>query len=264
MMVAQYLHFDVLGAAHEPFQEYSVVAERGGRFAARLLEFAVELRCAIYHPHAAPASAKGGFDDQRIADLAGDLRGLLRVGDGLFAAGHARNAGLLGQSPRGGLIAQQVEQIRRGSDENDARAFAGAGQRGVLREKSVTRMNRVHTLLFGQRHYAFDVQVGLYRTFALADQIGLVRLEAVQREAVFFGINGDGAQTQFIGGAQNSDSDFAAIQCKEFIHVRRARKTNVLFRITGGARRALQDEPGEGKGFSHKMSLEELIPHAGN
>jgi hypothetical protein len=26
----------------------------------------------------------------------------------------------------------------------------------------------------------------------------------------------------------------------------------------------IQDEPGEGNGFSHKMSLEELIPHAGN
>ena len=229
VIVAQYLHFDVLGAAHEAFQEHGVIAERGGRFAARLFQFAVELRGAIYYAHAAPATAEGGFDNQRITDLAGDFRGLLGIGDGFLAAGNARNARFLGEPPRGGLIAQQVEQIRRRADENDAGSFAGAGQRRVLGEKSVPRVNRVHTLLFGQRDNAFDIQVGLYRTFALADEVGLVRLEAVQRKAVFFGIDGDGAQAQFVGGAQNANSDFAAIQCKEFIHVRECAENKRAF-----------------------------------
>ena len=161
----------------------------------------VEVRGAIHYAHAASAAAERGLDDQRIADLAGDFRGLPRVGDGFLAAGNARNAGFLRQAPRGRLIAQQVEQVRRGSDENDARAFAGARQGRVLGEKSVPRVNRVHTLLFGQRDDAFHIQVGLHRTFALADEVGFVGLEAVQRQAVFFGIDGDGAQAQFIGGA---------------------------------------------------------------
>ena len=200
-LIAQYLHFDVLGAAHEAFQEHRVVAERGRRFAARLFQLARELRGAIYYAHAASAAAEGGFDNQRKTDLGGDFRGLPGIGDGFLAAGYARNAGFLREAPRGGFVAQQVEQVRRGSDENDARAFAGAGQRRVLGKKSVPRVNRVHTLLFCQRDNAFDVQVGFYRTFALTDEVGFVGLEAVQREAVFFGINGDGAQAQFIGGA---------------------------------------------------------------
>ena len=229
VIVAQYLHFDVLGAAHEAFQEHSVIAERGGRLAARLFQLALELRGAIYYAHAPAAPAEGGFDNQRITDLAGDFRGLLGIGDGFLAAGNARNARFLGESPRRGLIAKQVEQIRGRADENDTGSFAGAGQRGVLGKKSVPRVNRVHTLLFGQRDNTFDIQVSLYRTFALANKVSLVRFEAVQRKAVFFGINGDSTQPQLVGGAQNANSDFAAIQCKEFIHVRGARKNKRAF-----------------------------------
>ena len=99
-------------------------------------------------------------------------------------------------------------------------------------------MNRVHALLFGQRHDAFDIEIGLHRSFALADQVGFVGFEAVQREAVFLGIDGDGAQAQFIGGAENADGDFAAIECEEFFHGGVRGKTTCFLRITGGTRRA--------------------------
>ena len=85
-------------------------------------------------------------------------------------------------------------------------------------------MDRVDALLLGQRDDAVDVEIGLDRALALADQIGLVGLEAVQREAILLRIDGDGAHAQFVGGAEDADGDFAAIQCEEFFHVRRARK----------------------------------------
>ena len=46
---------------------------------------------------------------------------------------------------------------------------------------------------------------------ALADQIGLVGLEAVQRQLVLFGIDGDGLDAELVGGAEHADGDFAAV-----------------------------------------------------
>ena len=66
---------------------------------------------------------------------------------------------------------------------------------------------------------ALDIEIGLDRAFALADQVGFVGLEAVQGEAVFLGIDGDGAQAEFVGRAQNADGDFAAIQSEKFLHL---------------------------------------------
>src|ERR1039458_267340 len=103
--VAQNLDFDVLGASYVTFQEYGVVAEGGGRFLARLFQFAGEVLGFVHHAHAAPAAAERGFDDQRVADLGGDFGGVFFVGDGFPAARDARNSGLLGEAAGGGLFA---------------------------------------------------------------------------------------------------------------------------------------------------------------
>jgi hypothetical protein len=54
-----------------------------------------------------------------------------------------------------------------------------------------------------------DVEVGLERLLALADQVALVGLEAVQREAVLVGVDGDGPDAEFGGGAHHADGDLA-------------------------------------------------------
>src|SRR6185312_10336534 len=46
---------------------------------------------------------------------------------------------------------------------------------------------------------------------ALADLIGLVRLEAVEGEFVFLGIDRDGGNAQFRGGPENPDRDLGAV-----------------------------------------------------
>jgi hypothetical protein len=91
------------------------------------------------------------------------------------------------------------------------------GSAGIFRKKTVARMNGVDAALLGERHDAIDVQIGLNRALALADQIGFVRLEAMQAEAVFVRIDGDGANLQLIGGAENADGNFAAIQASSFL-----------------------------------------------
>ena len=49
------------------------------------------------------------------------------------------------------------------------------------------------------------------RLARLADQVRLVRLEAVQGVAVFVRIDRDRANAQLMRGAENADGDFAAI-----------------------------------------------------
>ena len=63
-----------------------------------------------------------------------------------------------------------------------------------------------------QRHDSLDVKIGLDRPLAFADQVRLVRLESMQAKPIFVRIHGDRADSQFVGGAQDADRDFAAIQ----------------------------------------------------
>ena len=73
----------------------------------------------------------------------------------------------------------------------------------------------------GQRDDAVDVEVRADRLARLADAVGLVRLEAVQGEAVFVRVDGDGADAQLVGRAEDADGDLAAIgdqQLRNFWH----------------------------------------------
>ena len=77
-------------------------------------------------------------------------------------------------------------------------------------------MNRVNVVLFRDRDDAGDVEIRLDGPFATADLVGFVGFEAVQREAIFLGVNRDGAQAEFGGGAEDTNRDLAAIGGEQF------------------------------------------------
>ena len=72
-------------------------------------------------------------------------------------------------------------------------------------------MNGVDLVLLRERDDRWNVQVRLDRLARLADEIGLVRLEAVQGVAVLMGINGDSPNPQLMGAAKHTDGNLAAI-----------------------------------------------------
>ena len=78
-------------------------------------------------------------------------------------------------------------------------------------------MNGIGARELGDADIFIDLQIGFDRAFALADQIGLVGLEAVQRQFVFFGIDRNSLQTEFVGRAKHTDGDFAAIGDEDFL-----------------------------------------------
>ena len=73
-------------------------------------------------------------------------------------------------------------------------------------------MNRIDVARRGPaRRCSSNVQVRLQRLARLADQVGLVGLEAVEGVAVFVRVDRDRANAQFVGAAKDADGDFAAI-----------------------------------------------------
>jgi len=53
----------------------------------------------------------------------------------------------------------------------------------------------------------------------LADQVSLIRLETVETQPVFLRVNGDSSELELVGGPEESNGDFAAIQREELPHL---------------------------------------------
>ena len=73
-------------------------------------------------------------------------------------------------------------------------------------------MNGVDLFFAGEVDDAFVVEVGFDGPLAFPDQIGFIRLETVEGEAIFLGIDCHRADAEFIGRTEDTDSDLAAIQ----------------------------------------------------
>ena len=146
-----------------------------------------------------------------IAELLGQGAGLLVGADGRVAAGQDGDAGLLGDAAGRHLVAELFEDLDARADEDDAGVADGAGELRVFGEEAVAGMDRVDLVFAGQGDDAGDVEVGADRFAGLADAVGLVGLEAVQGEAVLVGVEGDGANAQLVGRAEDADGDLAAV-----------------------------------------------------
>ena len=145
-----------------------------------------------------------------------DFQRLRAVGDGIFRAGQDGHADFFGEGARGDLVAHQTQQFGARPDKRDAGVAAGLGEVRIFRKKSVAGMDEVHALFLRQRDDARDVEIRADRALARADEIGFIRLEAMDGEAVFLGVDGDGAQAEFRGGAKDADGDFAAVGDEQF------------------------------------------------
>ena len=214
--VAEQLHLDVPGPLDELLDEHRRAAE--GRLALTLGAFERhgQLVFAAHHAHAAAAAAVGRLEDHGPAELLGDCQRVGRARDRLRAAGEDRHAGPLGEVAGGRLIAEHLEEFDPRAHERDARLLARRGEGGVLREEPVSRMDRIHAVVLGERDDRLDVEVAAERLARLADEIRFVGLEAVEREAVFVGVDRDGADAELVGGAEDADRDLAAVGDEQF------------------------------------------------
>ena len=74
VLVAQYLHLDMAGAANILLQKNGIIAECGAGFFPGLFHFASKILHSLDDAHPAAAAAECGLHDQRVTNLPGRFR----------------------------------------------------------------------------------------------------------------------------------------------------------------------------------------------
>ncbi len=81
-----------------------------------------------HHAYAPPAAARGGLDQDRVADALCFQPGLLPIRAGFVCALDDRQALFASETSRRDLVAQQADGAGRRTDEGDAGISAGFGE----------------------------------------------------------------------------------------------------------------------------------------
>ena len=114
VVVAENLHFDVLGAGNVFFEEDGGIAEGAAGFvwASSSRRARSAALCTTRMPRPPPPKAALMMRGKPIS--CGDLQRFAAVGDGLLRAGQGGHAEFLGQGAGGGFVAHHVEHSGRG------------------------------------------------------------------------------------------------------------------------------------------------------
>ncbi len=211
MQVAEDLHLHMARAADQFLEVDLVVAERRQRLTPRSLQRRRQVGRRLDDAHAAPTAAPAGLEHDREADALGQPLAFGQVGRQRRGGRHHRHAG----GHRGvaccDLVAQRAHHFGARPDPAQAGGDDRVGEVGVLRQESVARVDGVDAGVARDAQDVFAVQVGRERLLALADDITLVGLEAVQRLPVLLGVDAHGADAHLVGRAHDADRDFGTV-----------------------------------------------------
>ena len=143
VFVSEDLDLDMPHFREKAFEINLRIAERRRSLGRRLGEESAKLVHARGNPHPASAAAARRLQQQRKADLSGNLRRRLCVGKSLRRTRHDRDAVARGDPPRFDLVAHRADCFRARADKSELLLAAARGERTFLRKESVARVNRV-------------------------------------------------------------------------------------------------------------------------
>ncbi len=214
--IAQDLHLDVAGADDHLFQIAFAIAK--GRFglATAFQNLFFQFIRPLDRAHAAPTAAPAGFQHQGVSDLgrlSTDRVHVVAQNLGGRDDGHAR---LDCDAPGAGLVTKRAHGGGFRANESDAVCFASVHEIGVFRQQAIAGVDRICPAFLGDADDFINRQICGDRSHAFADLIGLVRLEPVQAQLVFFGIDGDSLLAHFIGSAHHADGNFPTVRDQDF------------------------------------------------
>ena len=212
MTVRQDLDLQVAGAADEALEVDVVLAEGGVRLAPGRKQRGLELVLGLDRAHAAPAAAPAGLEHAGEAHAARELERRGRVRRQRLGRRHRGHLGTRRDLARGHLVAKQAQRLRPRADEGDAGIGAGLGELGRFGKEAVARMDRLALRLRGDADDVVHGEVGGDGAAARADSVGLVGLEAVEREVVFLGVDRNRGLAHLVGGAQDANGDLAPVR----------------------------------------------------
>ena len=171
------------GVDDELLDEDAVVAERRRRFRLRPGEALGDLTGRMGDAHALAAAAGRGLDHHGIADLVGDLDGVLGVLDHAEIARNRRDLGRGRRLLRFDLVAHRGDGAGIGTDEDDAVLLQRPREGLALGEEAVAGMHGLRSRCLTGGDDLVDLEIGL-GSRSCADRHGLVGQLDMQRVAI--------------------------------------------------------------------------------
>ena len=163
LTVSQHLNFDVAWVFQVFFHVHHVIAESRFRFRFGHGDGLRQFSIAAYNAHTATAAAAGRLDDHRIANaFSMGTVSIHVVGQRAVRAWYGWNTGFFHRGDRRHFVTHQANSVGFRADEDKARAFYLLSKVGVLREETVTRVNRDRASDFGGADDCRDVQIAFY------------------------------------------------------------------------------------------------------
>jgi hypothetical protein len=207
--VAEHLHLDMAGLFHQPFQEQTGPREAGRRDPPDAVPGFGKVGGFVAGPHADAAATAGGLEHHRIAEgvRGGQGRREVRKQAG---PGKQRNPGGLGGGTGGVLGAEHLQLLGRRADEHQSGVLDAPGELRVLGQESVTGVDRPRTALQRRLQDQVGAEIAVLGG-RRPEPDGVVREPDVRCAAVRVGEDGDRAQAEAAGGADDADRDLAAV-----------------------------------------------------
>ena len=211
--IAQHLHFDVAGAAHQLLDIQVGTAKGGQRLGLAALEAWRDLVEAFNHAHAASTTTGQGLDHHGAGQVAmaqrpeEDLR--LSQAHGAVHALGDRHLTACSQRARLCPVAQQVQHLGSRAHKGQASSHARPGKGRVLAQQAVARVHMRAGLLAGGQQHLSHVQVGRHAT--ARQGVHHVHMVGMQGVAFVLRHQAHGAPAQLSCGTGNANGDLTTV-----------------------------------------------------
>ena len=147
---------------HEFFQINRIIAKRGERLRASSIVSLFHLFFLVDQAHSFPATSHRGFQHDRKTDLPADPACFSGILQRLLRAGDNRYTGSYHPLASGYFIPHSLHRFGRRADKDDSFFFASAGKIRILRQETISGMDRISLMLFGCPDNLFDIQVTIF------------------------------------------------------------------------------------------------------
>ena len=199
VVVAQDLDLDVAGSLDIALEEHAIVTECVLRLALRGRDRLVEFGGRLDDSHPLATAAGGGFDQQRVADVV--------TGGRVVGRRQRRYAGVDCDPLRRQLVAHRLDDVRGRTDPRQTRIDDGSGERSVLRQEAVARVDCGCTARDRRSDDRRSVEVA-----AVLETDGFVGVGHERGVGVGVDVDGDGAHAHGPCRSEDAPCDLAAVR----------------------------------------------------
>jgi hypothetical protein len=210
MAVAKHLHLDMARAGHVLLDQHAIIAEAGRRLALAARQQLVEVGRGLDLAHALAPAAGDRLDQHRISDRLRFLRKALRRLVLAQVTRRHRHARRRHQRLGRVLETHRLDRLGGRSDPDKTLRLHGPGERRILRQESIARMDRLGPgrLRRGKDLLRYQITLpGGRRT----DQHRLIRLPHEGQPCIRLRIDRHGPDMHAPAGADDATGDLAPV-----------------------------------------------------